>query len=435
MTELAKYDAACRMLAEVLAVDEVQEIRNQAEAWRHYAHQAKNRDLEIGAVHIRFRAERRLGLIIREQKETIGLNRGRAGAGRPALGGSSAEPPKIDERPTLEQAGINKKLSMRAQKMAAIEPEKFEKLLELHRAKVIEQNNKVSVDLMRTSAEADRRKKRRQLALALSDATAGLPTGRKFPCVYADPPWRRERAVTDLSHENHCSTMSWDQICAMPVADLLLPDAWVFLRVPRAYLFALHPVDMEFAEDDCRVTTRKIKQPLAWAVAQAWGCDDYSTCFVWTKTDEDHPDDIGGGVLVRDQDELLLLFKRGRGLPKPATDEKFRSNHRKPVREHSRTPDHYRDMIRSMTGGVPVLELFARVDDEHQLPPDWHAWGNQAQITIAAIEPQPSGAIMKPAAVTPAVHIAPESGEFLEIPASLRRSADNVAPFFPTVPR
>jgi hypothetical protein len=42
---------------------------------------------------------------------------------------------------------------------------------------------------------------------------------------------------------------------------------------------------------------------------------------------------------------------------------------------------------------------------------------------------------MKPAAVTPAVHIAPESGEFLEIPASLRRSADNVAPFFPTVPR
>ena len=130
MTELAKYDAACRILAEVVAVDEVQEIRNQAEAWRHYAHQAKNRDLEIGAVHIRFRAERRLGEIIREQKETIGFNRGRAGAGRPALGGSSAEPPKIDERPTLEQAGINKKLSMRAQKMAAIEPEKFEKLLE-----------------------------------------------------------------------------------------------------------------------------------------------------------------------------------------------------------------------------------------------------------------------------------------------------------------
>src|SRR5258705_13594548 len=79
VTELAKYDAACRMLAELAAVDEVQEIRNQAEAWRHYAHQAKNRDLEIGAAHIRFRAERRLGEIIRAQKDTVGLSKG----GRP----------------------------------------------------------------------------------------------------------------------------------------------------------------------------------------------------------------------------------------------------------------------------------------------------------------------------------------------------------------
>ncbi len=79
VTELAKYDAACRMLAELAAVDEVQEIRNQAEAWRHYAHQAKNRDLEIGAAHIRFRAERRLGEIILAQKDTVGLSKG----GRP----------------------------------------------------------------------------------------------------------------------------------------------------------------------------------------------------------------------------------------------------------------------------------------------------------------------------------------------------------------
>jgi hypothetical protein len=42
---------------------------------------------------------------------------------------------------------------------------------------------------------------------------------------------------------------------------------------------------------------------------------------------------------------------------------------------------------------------------------------------------------MKPATVIPGVHIAPESGESLEIPAYLRRSADNVAPFFPTATR
>jgi predicted double-glycine peptidase len=86
VTELIKYDAARRMLAEAVAIDEVQQIRNQAEAMRAYARQANDRDLEIQAAQIRFRAERRLGELIRAQKETVGLNRGRAGAGRPALG-------------------------------------------------------------------------------------------------------------------------------------------------------------------------------------------------------------------------------------------------------------------------------------------------------------------------------------------------------------
>jgi hypothetical protein len=87
------------------------------------------------------------------------------------------------------------------------------------------------------------------------------------------------------------------------------------------------------------------------------------------------------------------------------------------------------------SGALPDFEPLARVDDEHQLPSDWHAWGNQAEITITAIEPLPGGAIMKPATVTQGVHIAPESGGSLEIPAYLRRSADNVAPFFPKAPR
>jgi N6-adenosine-specific RNA methylase IME4 len=390
-TQLVKYEAARRMLAEAVAVDEVLEIRGQADAMRAYARQAKDRDLEIQAAQIRFRAERRLGEIIKAQKETVGLNRG---GGEPGVGRRGKQCDSETEQhsaapPTLEQAGIDRKLSSRAQRMAAIAPEKFEQLLELHRAEVLEENNKVSVDLLRTSAEADGREKRRALAAVLSDETAKLPTGRRFPCVYADPPWKRKQGVTGRSYENHYSTMGWDEICALPVAELLLPDAWVFLWIPRAHLLALHPVELEFADDDGRVITRTVKMPLAWAVARAWGCDEYSTCYVWTKTDEAHPEDHGGGVLVYDQDEILLQFKRGRGLPKPATDEKFKSNHRERKREHSRKPDHYRDMIRSMTGGVPVLELFARVDDEHPLPADWQAWGNQAQPITVVDQPAP----------------------------------------------
>lgn len=382
MNALAKYDDACRMLAEAVAVDEVLEVRNQAAAIAHYARQAKNRDLEINAAHIRFRAERRLGQMVAEQKKTIGLNAGSRGSfkGKDSSGGAVSEQPE-DTRPTLEQAGIDRKLSSRAQRMAAIEPVKFEQLLELHRAEVLEGNNKVSVDLMRTSAEADGRERRRNLAQVLSDASVELPSGRKYPCVYIDPPWHRNAGISDRSYENHYSTMTWSQICALKVADLLLPDAWVFIWIPRAHLLALHEIETEVTVAITgEVVLAKVEMPLAWAVAKSFGVDAYSTCYVWTKTDAENPDAKGAGLLVRDQDELLLQFKRGQGLPKPAGDEKFGSNHRERPREHSRKPEFYRQMISTMTGGLPVLEMFARVDAEHPLPAGWDAWGNQAQL-------------------------------------------------------
>jgi hypothetical protein len=78
--------------------------------------------------------------------------------------------------------------------MAEIAPERFEQLLELHRTEVLEQNNKVSVDLLRTSAEADGREKRRQLAQVLSDVSADLPTGRLFPAPISTRPGNASRA-------------------------------------------------------------------------------------------------------------------------------------------------------------------------------------------------------------------------------------------------
>jgi DNA-binding helix-hairpin-helix protein with protein kinase domain len=82
VTNLVRYDAACRALAEAKSVDEVKGIRDKHEAIRYYAKQAKNRQLEIDASEIRIRAERRLGEMIVEQEKTMGLNTGRAGMGR-----------------------------------------------------------------------------------------------------------------------------------------------------------------------------------------------------------------------------------------------------------------------------------------------------------------------------------------------------------------
>jgi hypothetical protein len=44
-----------------------------------------------------------------------------------------------------------------------------------------------------------------------------------------------------------------------------------------------------------------------------------------------------------------------------------------------------------MTGGLPVLELFAREDDEHPLPPNFFTWGNQSNNT-AELPPDDDGA-------------------------------------------
>lgn len=408
MTELVRYEAARRALAEAVAVDEVLAIHDHAEAMRHAMRIAGDKALEIQAAQIRFRAERRLGELLLEQRRTVGLNRGRAGAGRPRLGGSDEEQPKWarqakpDERPTLAQVGIDRKLSSKAQRLAAMDPAEFERALEQHAAEMRAGNGRIAMDLHKIGAEERGRTARRELAIALSAKSAELPSGRKYAVIYADPPWHRDQGVTSRSYENHYPTMSWQEICALPVADRVLPDAWLFLWIPRAHAFALHEVEMEVeVVETGEIVRAKVMMPLGWAVAQAWGFDAYSTAFVWTKTDEDHPDEGGGAILVRDQDELLLMFKRGNGLPKP--ERKFGSNHRERSRPlgHSTKPQHYRRMIADMAGAnVPTLEMFARFDPESPAPAGWDLWGNQAGEEAAPKDlPEPSGETEAAAAI------------------------------------
>ena len=73
---LIRYEAACRAVAEAKTVDEAKDLRDKAEAMRAYARQAKNRQLEVDTAEIRMRAERRLGEIIKAQKDTVGLAKG-----------------------------------------------------------------------------------------------------------------------------------------------------------------------------------------------------------------------------------------------------------------------------------------------------------------------------------------------------------------------
>lgn len=391
MTELIPYDVARTALAEAKAVDDVKHILDKAVAMKVYAKRAADRTMEIDAAEIRFHAERRLGQMIVAQKETVGFNRGAAAGGsKESSRGTITEP--RDTRPTLADTGISKKLSSHAQKMAAVPAPEFEARLGAWRDEVSEAGARVTMDLLKIGEAEQQRQARRDLAQALSDTALELTGERKYPAGYIDFPWRRKQGLTDRSYENHYPTMTWDEIIewCLKWRDRFLDDSWFFIWIPRAHMFALHPVEYTILIDDGSQHKIKIPVPLGWAVARALGADAFSTAFIWTKTDEEFPDDIGSGILVRDQDEVLLMFKRGRGLPKPKSDEIVGSNHRERSRPlgHSRKPQFYREMIAKMTGGVPVLECFARHDAEFPLPENWDSWGNQAAPADEKTEPE-----------------------------------------------
>jgi hypothetical protein len=126
-----RYLTACRAaLAACRNAGEVKEVRNRAAALKEYARRAKDKTLEADAYEIRARAERRLGEMLIEQKETVGFAKG----GQPYQAtGSVAEP----VAPTLAEAGIDKKLSMTAQRLAKLPGSEFECIVAEDRERII----------------------------------------------------------------------------------------------------------------------------------------------------------------------------------------------------------------------------------------------------------------------------------------------------------
>jgi hypothetical protein len=107
---LARYDTACRAIAEARSVDELLQIHDEARALAAAARVAKNRDLEADCVAMRLRAARRLDELRRAQKEAIGLNQGAAGGGKKNGPRGLLVSPR-DVRPTLAEQGIDKNLA------------------------------------------------------------------------------------------------------------------------------------------------------------------------------------------------------------------------------------------------------------------------------------------------------------------------------------
>ena len=140
--------------------------------------------------------------------------------------------------------------------------------------------------------------------------------------------------------------MRTEDICKLPVGDILASNAYLFLWA----------------------TWPNLTQALR--VMEAWGFK-YKTCaFCWTKTNKrDGRPFFGIGHYTKSNTEPCLLGVRG----KPWVVSNYVSQVIiSPRREHSRKPDEVRDRIVQLCGGVPKIELFAR-----EVAPGWVAWGDE----------------------------------------------------------
>jgi hypothetical protein len=127
VNDLALYDTACRAVAAARTIDEAKDICDRSAAARAYAKQIKNKQMEIDALEIRVRAERRLGELILELKaEGVGVR------------GRRADPSqsKWSERPflRLSDIGIDGATSALTQRLALLPVERFDTELARWRA-------------------------------------------------------------------------------------------------------------------------------------------------------------------------------------------------------------------------------------------------------------------------------------------------------------
>jgi N6-adenosine-specific RNA methylase IME4 len=192
-----------------------------------------------------------------------------------------------------------------------------------------------------------------------TDERRGLQVN--YGTIYADPPWKLTGGKNGkggwsktASPDVHYPLMKLEDILALPVSDLALPDAHLWLWVPNSML------------------------PQGLEVMEEWGFE-YKNNLAWIK--EGAP---GLGQYMRTMHEICLFGKRGHTPYSRRADGKRDqpvSFHTARRGRHSEKPPAIRNIIKRVSPG-PYLELFARKKVE-----GWDAWGNEVKCDVVMEAP------------------------------------------------
>lgn len=176
-----------------------------------------------------------------------------------------------------------------------------------------------------------------------------------YDVIYADAPWQyRDKAMQRGGAERSYSTMTLEEISALPVARLATPRAMLFFWC-----------------------TWPMKPSTAERVMETWGFEYVTCAFDWFKTNRDGTLATGMGHYSRANSEPCFLGRRmkQRGIKRPmlkVLDHSVLMAQLAPRGVHSAKPAQFRASIERLYGPVPRVELFAR--EEHA---GWDSWGDE----------------------------------------------------------
>jgi N6-adenosine-specific RNA methylase IME4 len=319
---LIQLDRAKGAIMQARSVQELKGIRDKAEALRVYARQAKDSlEIQNHCAEIKIRAERRAGEMLRDAEKHKG--------GRPTKNQSH-------DVTSLKDADISKMESHRWQRVASVP----EPVFEHHIAETMDAKRELTtVGVIKLANQSKPRNGAVRVEKSDSVFVKNLDDldGQKFSCIYADPPWRYSNQSTRASTDNHYSTMTVDEICALPVADLCAERCHLHLWTTNGFLF------------ECQ------------KIFEAWGFT-FKSSYIWVKPQ------MGIGNYWRNSHEFLLLAVRG-GMVSQAKD--LISWGRFDRAAHSEKPQGIRKLVERFSPG-PYLELFGR-----RRADNWTVFGNE----------------------------------------------------------
>jgi N6-adenosine-specific RNA methylase IME4 len=320
---IALCSAARRQLAEAVTVQDLKTVRDVGEAAVRLAKSRRDVGAEavLEGMEIVRRAERQLGAML------------------PNVIGGKGRPGKCDSVPHLSDLGIERKQSSRFQQIAKVPQEQFEAWIASCREAGEEMTQSAALKLAaKLKPEAVEPSIDEYESGAVSDLGELVQRGLRYGCIYADPPWAYSNKATRANVEDtYKSTMSVDEICQEPVAQLAADDCHLHLWTTNAFLFD------------------------AKRVIEAWGFE-YKSCFVWVKPQ------MGIGNYWRVSHEFMLLGIRG----KPEFRRRDCMSWGQFDRTaHSKKPRDVRRLVESVSHG-PYLELYGR-----EAVDNWMVYGNE----------------------------------------------------------